>query len=510
MAKSMVEDKQACREVIGSIIQNPSLLKTVKLNQKDFATKFYRLIYAAVNNLYKNGITNIDGVVIDNYLSSYGTQYDLFNKNNGIEFVEKVVELSDQSNFEYYYDRLKKFSLLRMYADNGFSIKDYYDENEVDPKKLEQLAKKVDESSIQDILDDFRMKNLQIASEFGLASDTDICTAGEGLDELRQRFKNESIFGDTYISEYVTTIFRGMRPGKLTIMSAASGSGKSRFMMANACNASITEYYDTDKNQWVKNPNKCEHSLYINTELSLDECESFVLAWVSGKKKKKIEEDDLTQEEEARADRAVEIIKRDGTLHMAYHPEYDMDSLENLVEQHIIKYNIKHFFFDYISLTSNLATAFSAEMKGRFPLREDMALLNVSKKLKEMATKWQISVDTATQTNANLTNGQRDASAVKGSRGIVEKADHCYILTKINKKELEKVKPLCRDGIDNTPTHILHVFKNRGGRWTGIKIFLKVNMGNMRVRDLFCTSYEFEVIKDIQRTIATNEDEIDF
>ena len=234
------------------------------------------------------------------------------------------------------------------------------------------------------------------------------------------------------------------------------------------------------------------------------------MAWVSGVEQEKIEEDDLTQEEEERVDRAVEIIKRDGTLHMAYHPEYDMDSLENLVEQHIIKYNIKHFFFDYISLTSNLATAFSAEMKGRFPLREDMALLNVSKKLKEMATKWQISVDTATQTNDNLTNGQRDASAVKGSRGIVEKADHCYILTKINKKELEKVKPLCRDGIDNTPTHILHVFKNRGGRWTGIKIFLKVNMGNMRVRDLLCTDYEFSIIKDIQRTIAINEDEIAF
>ena len=35
-------------------------------------------------------------------------------------------------------------------------------------------------------------------------------------------------------------------------------------------------------------------------------------------------------------------------------------------------------------------------------------------------------------------------------------------------------------------------------------------MGNMRVRDLFCTNYDSEVIKDIQRTIATNEDEIDF
>ena len=35
-------------------------------------------------------------------------------------------------------------------------------------------------------------------------------------------------------------------------------------------------------------------------------------------------------------------------------------------------------------------------------------------------------------------------------------------------------------------------------------------MGNMRVRDLFCTNYDFEIIKDIQRTIATNEEDIAF
>ena len=35
-------------------------------------------------------------------------------------------------------------------------------------------------------------------------------------------------------------------------------------------------------------------------------------------------------------------------------------------------------------------------------------------------------------------------------------------------------------------------------------------MGNMRVKDLFCTDYELSVIKDIQRTVATNEDEVDF
>ena len=35
-------------------------------------------------------------------------------------------------------------------------------------------------------------------------------------------------------------------------------------------------------------------------------------------------------------------------------------------------------------------------------------------------------------------------------------------------------------------------------------------MGNMRVKDLFCTDYEFSVIKDIQRTIATNEEDIAF
>ena len=58
-------------------------------------------------------------------MSCFQTQYQVFTKNEGINFLEKVQEMALQSNFKYYYDQLKKFSLLRSYAENGidgFSI----------------------------------------------------------------------------------------------------------------------------------------------------------------------------------------------------------------------------------------------------------------------------------------------------------------------------------------------------------------------------------------------------
>ena len=47
-------NKQAIREVLGSLLQNPSLIREYKILQNDFPETFHKLIFAAINNLYKN------------------------------------------------------------------------------------------------------------------------------------------------------------------------------------------------------------------------------------------------------------------------------------------------------------------------------------------------------------------------------------------------------------------------------------------------------------------------
>ena len=98
---SQYQNKQAIREILGSLLQDPSLIREYKIVQNDFPETFHKLIFAAINNLYKNGAEIVDAVAIDEYLSHYETQYQIFTKNEGINFLEKVQEMALQSNFKY-------------------------------------------------------------------------------------------------------------------------------------------------------------------------------------------------------------------------------------------------------------------------------------------------------------------------------------------------------------------------------------------------------------------------
>ena len=60
-------NKQAIREVIGGLLQDPSLIRKYKIVTSDFPEKFHKLIFSAINNLYKNGAESIDAVAIDDY-----------------------------------------------------------------------------------------------------------------------------------------------------------------------------------------------------------------------------------------------------------------------------------------------------------------------------------------------------------------------------------------------------------------------------------------------------------
>ena len=108
----------------------------------------------------------------------------------------KAAENSVSTAFDYYYQRLKKFSLLRAYDNIGMDVSDIYDpDNFLDTKKkqlqeeildnstLEQLAMRVDEK-----IDAIRMQ--YVDDSFGEAFQ-----AGEGIDDLIDKFKEHPEVG---------------------------------------------------------------------------------------------------------------------------------------------------------------------------------------------------------------------------------------------------------------------------------------------------------------------------
>ena len=50
-------------------------------------------------------------------------------------------------------------------------------------------------------------------------------------------------------------------------------------------------------------------------------------------------------------------------------------------------------------------------------------------------------------------------------------------------------------------------YKNRGGRYNRIKVWLYVDYSTMRVHDLYCTNYDNEIVADIPQTYMKIEED---
>lgn len=508
---SQYQNKQAIREILGSLLQDPSLIREYKIVQNDFPETFHKLIFAAINNLYKNGAEIIDAVAIDEYLSHYETQYQIFTKNEGINFLEKVQEMALQSNFKYYYDQLKKFSLLRSYAENGIDVSEFFDPDEIDPVTIEAQRKLLDEYSLQDIINHYKKKQLKIIAPFISTEGRDSKKAGVGGHEQKEKWKQDTAWGIGYSSAYLTTALHGVRKRRFNVKSAGTGVGKTRSSIADIGYACSPYYYDKGLGKWCENPNgKYNGALYIGTEMELlEEIDPILWAYIADVPQDHIEFNMYEEGEEERVDKAIDILEHEANIWFEYVPEFDANTLEEVIEQHKLDHNIEYVWFDYISSTVELNSEYASESKVKMVVREDQVLANLSKKIKNFTRKFDVSIDSFTQVTGDFKNeANRDQTIVRGAKSIIDKADGAIIAMPPTEKELKKVEPILRELINKpTPNLIYSLYKNRGGKWNKIKIWLYIDYSTMRVHDLFVTDYEYKLIKDIEKTYINVSDE---
>ena len=92
-------DVSANMQVIGDVFINPSLLDLedkYKFNEQDFPQEFHRILFGSIYNLHQLGAKQISIEDIEKYL-------------------ENIKEMCQLAAFDYYYNRMKKMTLLRMY-----------------------------------------------------------------------------------------------------------------------------------------------------------------------------------------------------------------------------------------------------------------------------------------------------------------------------------------------------------------------------------------------------------
>ena len=409
--------KRAIYNIIGTLCKNPRFLfdEDVNLLESDFGNSFYKIVFAAINNITVNNVNiqEITAVDIDNYLSQQPQPYKIFENNKGIEFVRSAIDNFNEDIFKYNYNTIKKFSLLRDFNMNGFDISDVYDPSSLDLLRQSEQAKKLDKMTLEEIIDNVSLKLISIKNKWNIEGNHKTYDISDGLDNLLEELHSEPDYGYPFLNGYYNAIFRGMRYGKLMIKSAGTGVGKTRTALMDIVSISCSLIFDLETMTWKEN-GEIYSSSFISTELDKSELQTCLIAIISGVNEDVIRKGNFSSDVYQRIKIAIEILRSSAiTLH--YIDDFSIADIEQIIEKDILEKNTKFVFFDYLQITPKLSRTIQQEYE--LGLREDQILQNFSSRLKNIATRYNVYISTATQLNRNSKEREnRDATSIRGGK----------------------------------------------------------------------------------------------
>ena len=489
----MLSDKNAVLQVIGSLMKKPSLLSEkdkYNLQPSDFESRFERYIFIAILNSYTNGAQSLSEIDIDNYLMEHKDQYLLFQQNNGISYLQDALDMSTPENFEYYYNRIKKFNCLKDLKKSGFDISEFYEENELNPRQFE-INQRFETLKPKDIFDGLKRKIYKVEGEY-VEGDASVTTdVSVGIDELLEKLKNSPDAGARFQGKYFNTVTRGARKGKYYIVSFPSGGGKTRLLLGEACYLAFPMRFSWETMEW-KITGNAEKTLFIATEQAKEEIQTMVVAYLTGINEDVILYGHFTKEQQTIIDQAKEVIKKyKNNLMIVQIPMPSVEIVKSVIRQNCIVNDTKNVFFDYIFSNPALLNEFRD-----LRIREDVALLMLSTALKDLAVEQDVFMMSATQLNSSQdTNekGIKNQNSIRGSKSIVDKADIAMIGGLVPDDQRDQIAPyVAKYGM---PTQVYDVYKVRRGKWTNLKIWSNVDLGTCRRSDVFVTDSNIKEIE---------------
>lgn len=487
-------DKNSILQLFGSLMKRPQFLSETdkyQLSLDDFYYKFDKYIFAAIENLYRGGANRIQPIDVENYLQSNGAASVIFKQNNGIEYLQDAEYLSETQNFEFYYKRLKKINLLTKLQNDGFDISEFYIEDLTNPKALE-VNKNFEKLEIDEILDALKRKVLGLENEFTQNEVTRTESAFTGIEDIIESAQLQTDIGVPVQGDILNEVISGARRGTLIIRSAASGTGKTRQAVGDACLIAYPFRYEPKQDKWVQIGSGCK-TMFIATEQTIPEIQKMILSYLTGFNESKFRYGNFTEKENRIIRQAVWIMEQyKDNFFIVQMPAPRIDLVKNLVREQVLLHGIEYVFFDYIFICPSLL----GEFKG-VSLRNDEILLMFSTALKELAVELNICMFTSTQVNANADSNQniRNESSIAGSRAVINKADIGMVMARPSKEEID----FFASTGEPIPTIVTDIYKVRSGEWTQVRIWSIVDLGNLRKEDLYMTDSRLEKIEGYTR-----------
>lgn len=488
------KDKLAVLQVLGCLIKQPLLLldERYKLIQEDFPERFHRILFAAVENLIKSGVQDITPVNIDDYLSKYPRQYKVFTDNKGMDYILCATEMAEPENFSYYYTTLRKFGLLNQLRLKGFDTTLVYDPGILDLDQAAQQQSRFDACTISDILSVYETSLTNLKSLYEVSANAQGGLAGSGMKTLKEGYKQLPEMGMPMCSRKFTTIARGRRLKKLYPKTAPSGFGKTRLSAGDAACISVPLFYDSDTKRWLRTGCQ-EPTLFITTELEIDEIQSMFMAYVSGVPEDHILDGRYDPGEEERVDRAIAAIE-ESPLYIEHIPNFNIEDIENTIKKYKLQHQIGYVFFDYIFTSIKILNEVATKTKG-VKMREDNVLLMFADRMKTLANELNVHIDTSSQANGDWkTSKDGDQNLIRGAKAIADKVDVGVVVLPVTEADKKGIEQILHKSFMPEPNLVYHIYKIRRGKINHVKLWIYFDYGTCRTTDLFVTDNDYNLI----------------
>ena len=323
----------------------------------DFPTRFEKYIFQAINGLYQGGAVNIQPIDIENFLSVDEVGARVFKENNGIEYLQDIAELSEPGNFGYYYNRFKTFNLLKDLKKSGFDTSSFYCEDLTNPK-----AKEINEAfnflTPAMVTEELKRKLLGIESKYETTDEIEVESAFKGMEQFIEDLGVEQAIGIPIQGQIYNQVIDGAKKGTLTIRSAASGVGKTRNAVADACYLAYPFRYNSKTCKWEQEGNK-ERVLFVVTEQTFDEVRAMILAYLTDINSTRFKYADFSTRESGVIQQALALIKKyEENLILVKMPNPTIESVKAIVRENCIVHDIEYVFYDYIFIGPSLLNEF--------------------------------------------------------------------------------------------------------------------------------------------------------
>ena len=514
----VLSDKMAYRQVIGCLMKNPLLLvQYTDIDPTDFDVKVARICFIVINNLFKLGAAKLTPIEVDQEIGKHANSSIIYEQEHGLDFLKTSYEFAELENFEFYYNRLKKYSLLRRLQKEKYDISEFYiPDNEINNPLIGiKVQERCDQATLEEILNSVESKYNLIRNDY-LHGGRAKGDPSENIFELIEDLRKSPSIGPSLEGKIFSSACRGARRGCFFLKSASTNSGKTRTSVFDACHIAYPERWSYQHHTFAKEINvdgterMPRKVLFIVTEMDKEEIQTIMLAYLSGVNEDHILTGKYELGELSRVRYAASIIKKySGFFLIEEISDPNLTNVEATIRKYATIDKVEYVFHDYIHTTASVMGHFASS-----GLREDVVLMLMANQLKQLAKDYNLFIFSATQVNSSamIDDGEfKNETCIRGAKSIADKADVGIVMTRVTDKLWNSLIPTfrsaAREGIilnetldkinSNRPTHILDIYKMRRGRYKNVRIWSRIDLGNGERNDLFITTADNQPIREI-------------